>query len=120
MGKRTREQHDEDLFKNTTMTFGEHLEELRACLFKALLGLVIGFLVGLTVGGPVVRTIERPLKRALRVYHQKDSRKKIRAKLDEFRQAGYPLPEDPKKAEEFISETMSLIPMMTTSKSTSK
>ena len=30
---------DDDLFKDSTMTFGEHLEELRVCLWKATLGL---------------------------------------------------------------------------------
>ena len=33
---------DEDLFQDTTMTFGEHLEELRFSLFEAVLGLAIG------------------------------------------------------------------------------
>ncbi len=41
--------HDEDLFKDTTMTFGEHLEELRGCLWKAVIGIVLGFLIGLLV-----------------------------------------------------------------------
>jgi sec-independent protein translocase protein TatC len=104
MGKRKRYEYDEDLFKDTTMTFGEHLEELRMCLFKAVVGLVIGFLIGLTVGGPVTRAIERPLKRALTAYEQKKSQESIRAKMAELREAGYPLPEDPKKAEEFIEK----------------
>ena len=47
------------------MTFGEHLEELRACLFKAIFGLVIGCLVGLAVGGYVVRFIQKPVLDAL-------------------------------------------------------
>ena len=33
---------NEDLFQDTTMTFGEHLDELRRCLMKAVIGLVIG------------------------------------------------------------------------------
>ena len=32
-------QDEDDLFKHTSMTFGEHLEELRASLFKAVLSL---------------------------------------------------------------------------------
>ncbi|MBI3464766.1 MAG: twin-arginine translocase subunit TatC [Planctomycetes bacterium] len=61
--------HDEDLFKDTTMTFGEHLEELRACLFKALIGLVIGFLIGLLVADRVVAFIEGPLTKALKEHY---------------------------------------------------
>ena len=37
---------NDDLFEATTMTFGQHLEELRAALFKALAGLVVGVLSG--------------------------------------------------------------------------
>ncbi len=61
---------EEDLFADTTMTFGEHLEELRTCLFRALIGLVLGFLVGLYFGGEVVAFIQRPLKSALTTYRE--------------------------------------------------
>ncbi|MDY0169647.1 MAG: twin-arginine translocase subunit TatC [Thermoguttaceae bacterium] len=61
---------EEDLFADTTMTFGEHLEELRSCLFRALAGFVLGFLVGLYFGGDVVAFIQRPLKKALTVYRE--------------------------------------------------
>ena len=39
--------YDDDHFKDSTMTFGEHLEELRVCLVRALLGLAVGTLIGL-------------------------------------------------------------------------
>lgn len=52
------------------MTFGEHLEELRTCLFRAIAGLVLGFLVGLYFGGDVVGFIQRPLKKALTAYRE--------------------------------------------------
>jgi sec-independent protein translocase protein TatC len=73
-----RQPSDEDLFKGSTMTFGEHLEELRACLFKAVVGLAIGFLLGLTVGGWVVTQIQTPLEKALTSYCQKQSEEKLR------------------------------------------
>ena len=56
---------EEDLFEGTTMTFGEHLEELRICLFRAVVGLVIGFLIGLLLAKYVVHLITFPLTRAL-------------------------------------------------------
>ena len=35
---------DEDLFQESTMTFGEHLEELRGALFRAIAGpLLVAF-----------------------------------------------------------------------------
>jgi sec-independent protein translocase protein TatC len=59
---------DDDLFAGSTMTFGEHLEELRGVLFRAVAGLLIGFLIGLLLANYVVRLIEIPLKRALTKY----------------------------------------------------
>ncbi len=40
---------DESLFEASTMTFGEHLDELRVVLFRALIGLVVGFVIGLAL-----------------------------------------------------------------------
>ena len=60
---------DEDLFQSSTMTFGEHLEELRVCLIRAALGLLVAVLVGFFVARPVVHLIEEPLRRALGKYY---------------------------------------------------
>ncbi len=68
MAKTTRE---EDYFSHTTMSFGEHLEELRKVLFRAVIGLGVGFLIGLMMATYVVRFIERPLERAMERYYIK-------------------------------------------------
>jgi len=60
---------DEDLFQSSTMTFGEHLEELRVCLIRAAIGLLVAVLVGFFVARPVVHLIEQPLRRALGKYY---------------------------------------------------
>ncbi len=60
---------DEDLFQSSTMTFGEHLEELRVCLIRAALGLSVAVIVGFLVARPVVHLIEQPLRRALGKYY---------------------------------------------------
>ncbi len=60
---------EDDLFQNSTMTIGEHLEELRGCLFRAAAGLAVGVLLGLVLAKPVVRLIEDPLRRALGDYY---------------------------------------------------
>ncbi len=69
----------ENLFKDSTMTFGEHLEELRVCLFRAIIGLVIGIIIGLLpfVGPRVVEFIQRPLQEALGDYYAWRSAEKI-------------------------------------------
>jgi sec-independent protein translocase protein TatC len=69
---------EEDLFEGTTMTFGEHLEELRICLFRALVGLVIGFLIGLFVAKYVVHLITFPLKGALDTHFEIVSEEELR------------------------------------------
>ncbi len=66
---RAKQDPEEDIFKDSTMTFGEHLEELRRCLFKAVLGLVGGVLIGMFFGGWAVAVIEKPLYDALHAYY---------------------------------------------------
>jgi sec-independent protein translocase protein TatC len=60
---------DEDLFEGSTMTFGEHLEELRVCLIRAAMGLAVGVVIGFFLGRPVVHLIEQPLRKALGTYY---------------------------------------------------
>lgn len=60
---------NDDLFESTKMTFGEHLEELRACLMRALVGFVIGTIVGLLVAHHIVKYIQGPLRAALDEYY---------------------------------------------------
>ena len=95
---------DEDLFKNSTMTFGEHLEELRSCLIKAILGLTVGFVLGLLIGDRVVDYIQRPLRKALEEYYATQSAAKIEEKLQSLRDAGYAMPADPAKIKAIVAE----------------
>lgn len=60
---------NDDLFEGTAMTFGEHLEELRACLFRAVIGIVLGFLVGMLAANQVVMLLTHPLQNALEQYY---------------------------------------------------
>jgi len=66
-------QKDEDLFQSSTMTFGEHLEELRICLMRASAGLAVAVLIGFFVARPVVHLIEQPLRKALGNYYTERS-----------------------------------------------
>lgn len=80
---------DEDLFRESTMTFGEHLEELRVCLFRALAGLMIGFIFGLFVGDRVVNWIQEPLRRALISYYTRQANQIVASRLKELTELGY-------------------------------
>ena len=50
MPKRKSRKTDKDLFEESTMTFGEHLEALRKCLFKSVIALIAGTAIGLSFG----------------------------------------------------------------------
>ncbi|MEC7565511.1 MAG: twin-arginine translocase subunit TatC [Planctomycetota bacterium] len=63
----------EDLFASSTMSFGDHLEELRRCLFRAMFGLLIGVGFGVFIAKDIVKEIQMPLKAALSEYYQQRS-----------------------------------------------
>lgn len=57
---------EKDLFDDSTMTFGEHLEVLRFHLIRAIIGLVICVMFSLIFGEQLVRMIRQPIDSALR------------------------------------------------------
>jgi sec-independent protein translocase protein TatC len=96
---------DDDLFEDSTMTFGQHLAELRVCLFRAIVGLAIGCLIGLLVGDRVVDFIQKPVRDALADYYENQAAKKIQKDLEQLRDAGYDLPGDINEIKKFIART---------------
>ena len=74
---------DEDLFADTTMTFGEHLDELRVSLGKSVLGLLVGFIVGLFIANRVVTWIQTPLTTALEQYYVDKAKEDLTEEFDE-------------------------------------
>jgi sec-independent protein translocase protein TatC len=68
----------EDLFDTATMTFGEHLDELRKALARAIVWLVAGALLALVVAAkPVVLMIQGPLEQAIIQYNTDRSLAKL-------------------------------------------
>ncbi|MFO0790525.1 MAG: twin-arginine translocase subunit TatC [Pirellulales bacterium] len=96
--------YNEDLFESTKMTFGEHLDELRSSLIKAMLALVVGVLVGLLVAGQVVDYVQTPLKNALMKYYTRVAAAEYRKILLEQRAKGLAVPEDLDAAEARFAE----------------
>lgn len=99
-----RKKTEEDLFRDSTMTFGEHLEELRGCLFRAVAGLFLGLIVGLMVGRYVVEFIQTPLTNALREYYEEDSLERIRKELAGGAAGERPAPYVPGQLEKLVRE----------------
>src|SRR5262245_28821844 len=60
---------NDDLFEKSTMTFGEHLEELRVCLFRSVVGIGLFCTVGFFIAYEVVRFFQGPLERAMADYY---------------------------------------------------
>ena len=81
---------NEDLFAESSMSFGDHLEELRICLWRAIIFLLCGFAVGLYFGGDVVKYIQVPLNASLSNYYAHLGVKTLKTHENELVQAGYP------------------------------
>ena len=62
-----------DLFDDSTMTFGEHLEVLRVHLWKAIIGLIISVVVTLFYGQHLIAVIRAPIDKALYEHGQIDN-----------------------------------------------
>ena len=58
-------ENDDDLFAHTRMSFGDHIEELRLRLFRAILGFLVALVIGLCVGQPMLEFIQAPVKKQL-------------------------------------------------------
>ncbi|MCA9049581.1 MAG: twin-arginine translocase subunit TatC [Planctomycetaceae bacterium] len=58
-----------DLFDDSTMTFGEHLEVLRTHVWRALIGLVIGVILALFFGDRIIGFLRKPIDEALRKHN---------------------------------------------------
>src|SRR5437660_2127334 len=60
----------DDLFADTRMSFGDHLEELRHYLWRAVIGFIIAMLVSLLIGKPVLYVfIIRPVEKQLQDFY---------------------------------------------------
>ncbi len=100
---------DEDLFRESTMTFGEHLEELRKCLFRAIVGLAIGFVIGLFLGNHVVKLIQNPLEKALTKHYVNLSQKEVANRLKGMTSEGLQTAYSAEGAAEFIASQQMLV-----------
>jgi sec-independent protein translocase protein TatC len=59
----------EDLFAGTRMSFGDHLEDLRSHLWRAIQGFGIALVVSFFIGHIVLAWITAPVKSQLRVFY---------------------------------------------------
>ncbi|MFO1066424.1 MAG: twin-arginine translocase subunit TatC [Pirellulales bacterium] len=69
----------DDLFEKSSMSFGEHLEELRRALIKSALWLALGTGLGLFAANTVVSFIKSPLEDELNKFYVEQAKFKYRA-----------------------------------------
>ncbi len=82
-----KKQPADDLFEKSSMSFGEHLEELRKALTKAFIWLGLGAMVGLFLAEDIVKYIQRPLRLAIADFYVAQAK-------NEYRQANGTEPSD--------------------------
>ena len=66
-------QSNEDLFESSRMSFGEHLEELRSVLVRALMGVAIASVFGFYFADQVVEILKKPLVEAILKFDLEDA-----------------------------------------------
>jgi sec-independent protein translocase protein TatC len=84
----------DDFFSDTRMSFGDHLEELRAYLWRAIYGFGIALFFSLFIGHIILGIITAPVKSQLERYYDR-RQKRILAQQQtnaEFQEANRPSP----------------------------
>ncbi|MHB1556536.1 MAG: twin-arginine translocase subunit TatC [Isosphaeraceae bacterium] len=107
---------DQDLFAEeqsmVTMSFGDHIEELRVRLILALLGLVAGvivvFLPPLDIAWRVMKSMEAPAKQALDDFYKGEYAKK--AEQARAQKATTPVVQTRIPADKFLEQLATLFP----------
>jgi sec-independent protein translocase protein TatC len=74
--------NEDDYFKGSTMSFGQHLDELRTSLIRALQGLALGMVVGFIVAPYVVQFFKAPIERALQNYYHEKAKDELEVKYN--------------------------------------
>ena len=69
----------DDLFEKSSMSFGDHLEELRRALIKASIWLAVGLAVGLPSATTVLKFMQVPLQKSLNKYFDKKNKEEMKA-----------------------------------------
>ena len=86
----------DDLFEDSSMSFGEHLDELRYRLIQSIFWLVGGFVIALipwgsfgSLSGWAVEFIQRPLTKSLENYYVERSSDRIKSQIESLESLGY-------------------------------
>jgi sec-independent protein translocase protein TatC len=76
-----------DPLAHTRMSFGDHIEELRGRLIRALLGFLLAMGVGLLLGQPLLECIQAPVQKELNSFYARRNEALKKRAQDEERKA---------------------------------
>jgi sec-independent protein translocase protein TatC len=71
MSSASQNKDPDDLFTDTRMSFGDHLEELRAHLWRAIYGFGVALVFSFFIGDAVMQYIAKPVEKALNAFYDK-------------------------------------------------
>src|SRR5260370_37116797 len=77
-GVASRREDGEDLFAHTRMSLGDHIEELRRHMIKALIGFFLALIAGFIVSPYVLDWIKKPVEDGLQEMYEKRVQKSIK------------------------------------------
>ena len=80
---------NDDLFAESSMSFGEHLEELRLCFIRSIISITLGTLLGFALGAPVLEYVQIPVRRSVEAYYDQQTIRKFNAEASMMREEGY-------------------------------
>jgi sec-independent protein translocase protein TatC len=80
----------EDYFKDTRMSFWDHIEELRVHLWRAIIGFVLALIAGLFIGRHAVEFIASPVEQQLNEFYDRRA-KAVDEKLSPVDADGKPI-----------------------------
>src|SRR4051812_39694556 len=97
-----RNDYSEDMFADTRMSFGEHLEDLRHHMWRALYGFMVAMVFGFALGWPLLEFISAPVERELtRFYDERADR--VRKALEQGANSQIEAMNQPREAEVELS-----------------
>src|SRR5216683_5379053 len=73
-----RREDSEDLFAHTRMSLGDHIEELRRHMIKALAGFCLAMIAGFFVSEYVLDFIKAPVEDGMKILYEKKLQKTIK------------------------------------------
>src|SRR5436309_2831562 len=78
MSSRDKHNDSEDMFADTRMSFGDHIEDLRTHLIRALTGFAVAMFFSLFIARPVLEYIKAPVREQLEAFYARRAKDALR------------------------------------------